>query len=123
MRVIDKPLKEAFAAYFYNDHDFTSEANLSRIFFYSFSVGREVEWFNYFYVRVGDTTQSETYPGRILRLESKRFQNGRINEFDWMGSKVVVDETSFDQLVLEKMNNLIYFACHLKSTSHFNKML
>jgi len=42
MRVIDKPLREAFAVYFNNDPDFTSEGSMARIVSYSFTVGREV---------------------------------------------------------------------------------
>jgi protein-tyrosine phosphatase len=44
-------------------------------------------------------------------------------ELEWTGELIILDESSFDHLILEKMTNQIFIASYLKNTTQFCKIL
>jgi hypothetical protein len=49
-------------------------------------------------------------------------QEGRIFELNHLGERIIIDESCFDDFVLQKMTNQIYLASNLKNSVQFYKI-
>lgn len=84
-----------------NNPEFAEEAAFSRIFMLAFSVGREVDSFAYHYTALSGALEGEGEPGRTCRLAGGgEHVPERVAEFDWEGSRVVIDESNLDKMIL-----------------------
>jgi hypothetical protein len=118
LKPISQEMRDTLKMCFKTDPEFACDANLSTLHTLSFSVSLDAKKINYTYLRKGDAYEREKNEGRSI-LDGQGAVSGRIKEIEWMGSKYIIDEPEFDQLVLEKLTNQLYLTANLKNASHF----
>ena len=76
----------------------------------------------YYYIRQGETLQSETYPGRTYSLKEETKRKDRLAVLEWGDLTVLVDESYFDRMLIERLTSSVFLASGLKNDWQFEEV-
>ena len=85
--------------------------------------GEEDEEVVYYYIREGETLQSEIYPGRRYSSKTELKRKDRFAEVQWGDQRALIDESFFDSMLLERLTSSVFLGSGLKNSFQFQQIM